>query len=67
MVYFSIIYFHSLAVLRMLSNYVGEERFLKGVSLYLKKNLYGNATTSDLWAGIEAATGRRADTYSLCS
>jgi aminopeptidase 2 len=41
----------------MLSAYVGEERFLKGVSMYLKKHLYGNSVTSDLWEGIGEATG----------
>ncbi|KIM80851.1 hypothetical protein PILCRDRAFT_9278 [Piloderma croceum F 1598] len=45
------------SVLRMLSAYVGEERFLKGVSIYLKKHLYGNSVTSDLWEGIGEATG----------
>jgi aminopeptidase 2 len=42
--------------LRMLSDYVGEERFLKGVSLYLKKKLFANSVTHDLWEGISAAT-----------
>ena len=41
----------------MLSNYVGEEKFLKGVSLYLKKKLFANSKTHDLWEGIETATG----------
>lgn len=41
----------------MLSRYVGEEDFLKGVSLYLKEHRYGNSVTEDLWAGIEKATG----------
>jgi len=41
----------------MLSAYVGEDRFLKGVSIYLKKLLYGNSVTSDLWEGIGEATG----------
>jgi aminopeptidase 2 len=40
----------------MLSNYVGEERFLKGVSLYLKKKLYANSVTHDLWEAISTAT-----------
>lgn len=44
-------------VLRMLSNYVGEDRFLKGVSIYLKNKLYGNSVTTDLWDGISKATG----------
>ena len=41
----------------MLSNYVGEEKFLKGVSLYLKKKLFANSVTTDLWEGIDTATG----------
>ncbi|KAJ7907914.1 hypothetical protein B0H13DRAFT_1618031, partial [Mycena leptocephala] len=45
-------------VLCMLSEYLGEERFLKGVSVYLKEHLYGNTVTSDLWDGISAASGK---------
>ena len=41
----------------MLSNYVGESVFLKGVSIYLKKHLYGNSVTNDLWSGIAEASG----------
>lgn len=41
----------------MLSNYVGEEKFLQGVSLYLKKKLFANSVTHDLWEGISTATG----------
>lgn len=44
-------------VLRMLSEYVGEEKFLKGVSIYLKQRLYGSSVTKDLWDGISEATG----------
>lgn len=45
------------SVLRMLSNYLGEESFLKGVSLYMKKHLYANSVTKDLWEGISEASG----------
>ncbi|OJT04088.1 Aminopeptidase 2, mitochondrial [Trametes pubescens] len=45
------------AMLRMLASYVGEDRFLKGVSIYLKKHMYKNSVTRDLWEGIQAATG----------
>ncbi|KWU42560.1 putative AAP1-alanine/arginine aminopeptidase [Rhodotorula sp. JG-1b] len=44
--------------LKMLSNFVGEEKFLKGVSIYLKEHLYGNARTQDLMAGISEASGQ---------
>ncbi|KAF8590749.1 leucyl aminopeptidase [Ramaria rubella] len=49
-------YSKAAAVLRMLSVYVGEEKFLKGVSIYLKKHLYANSVAEDLWAGIQEAT-----------
>jgi len=41
----------------MLVSVVGEEKFLKGVSTYLKRNLYGNTETKDLWDGIQEETG----------
>lgn len=41
----------------MLASVVGEETFLKGVSIYLKKRLFGNAITKDLWDGIAEASG----------
>ncbi|KAJ7468068.1 leucyl aminopeptidase [Mycena latifolia] len=50
-------YSKAAAVLRMLSHFVGEDNFVKGVSLYLKEKLYGNSTTLDLWKGVEDATG----------
>ncbi|KAL0066570.1 Aminopeptidase 2 mitochondrial [Marasmius tenuissimus] len=46
------------SVLRMLAAHVGVENFLKGVSIYLKKHLYGNSTTRDLWDGISESTGQ---------
>lgn len=42
----------------MLSDYVGEEKFLKGVSIYLKKHLFANSVTRDLWEGIQEASGK---------
>ncbi|KAF8311309.1 hypothetical protein DL93DRAFT_2229778 [Clavulina sp. PMI_390] len=50
-------YEKSASVLRMLSEYVGEEKFLKGVSIYLKNHLYGNSEPVDLWNGISQSTG----------
>ncbi|PCH39551.1 hypothetical protein WOLCODRAFT_29621 [Wolfiporia cocos MD-104 SS10] len=50
-------YHKAASVLRMLSRYVGEEKFLKGVSIYLKKHLFANSVTKDLWEGIGEATG----------
>lgn len=42
----------------MLSEFVGEDKFLKGVSIYLKKHLYANSVSKDLWDGISEATGK---------
>ena len=48
----------NIQVLRMVSNYVGEEHFLRGVSLYLKKSMFGNSVTKDLWDAVTTATGK---------
>ena len=45
------------ALLRMLEQYLGEERFRDGIRHYLAKHSYGNTETSDLWDALEAATG----------
>ncbi|CAL9733594.1 alanine/arginine aminopeptidase [Monosporozyma servazzii] len=37
------------SVLRMVSKWIGEHYFIKGVSEYLCKYQYGNAKTEDLW------------------
>ncbi|WFC99442.1 Aminopeptidase 2 mitochondrial [Malassezia yamatoensis] len=60
-VFDAISYSKGASVLRMLSKLIGEETFLKGVSIYLKKHLYGNTKTRDLWDGISQASGRDID------
>lgn len=45
-----------MAVLRMLADFVGEDVFLKGVSIYLKKLLYKNSVTKDLWDGVSESS-----------
>ncbi|CAH7667912.1 hypothetical protein BY996DRAFT_4583678 [Phakopsora pachyrhizi] len=54
----AISYSKGASILKMLANFVGKEKFLHGVSLYLKAHLYGNGTTKDLWAGISKSTGK---------
>ncbi len=44
------------ALLRMLQQYLGEERFRQGVNHYLRQHCFGSTDTSDLWDGIEAVT-----------
>jgi len=41
------------ALLRMLEQYLGPERFRAGVSAYLTRHSYGNTETNDLWDAIE--------------
>ncbi len=45
------------AVVRMLEQYLGEDRFRDGIRLYLDRHAYGNTETTDLWDAIEEATG----------
>ena len=43
------------SLLRMLEQYLGDERFRHGVSHYLSSHEYGNTETGDLWDSIEEA------------
>ena len=45
------------SLLRMLQQYLGEQRFREGVSHYLRQHAYGNTETSDLWDAIESTSG----------
>lgn len=46
------------AVIRMFETSVGEDKFRKGVQLYLKQHAWGNATANDFEAAISAAAGK---------
>ncbi|MEA3213925.1 MAG: tricorn protease interacting factor, partial [Acidimicrobiia bacterium] len=46
------------AVLRMIEQYLGEDRFRSGVRRYLEEHAYGNTETNDLWDAIETETGQ---------
>ena len=54
-------YGKSAVVLSMLEASVGEERFRQGISAYLKKHAYGNATAADFWNDMAEATGAPID------
>jgi puromycin-sensitive aminopeptidase len=45
------------AVVRMLEQYLGEDRFREGIRRYLAAHQYANTETTDLWDAIEEATG----------
>jgi aminopeptidase N len=46
------------AIINMLHQYLGAEAFRRGLSAYLKKHSYHNATTADLWAALGEASGQ---------
>jgi len=43
------------SVIRMMSHFLGEDAFQKGLEHFLKKNLYKNADSSQLWEAIQEA------------
>lgn len=54
----AISYSKGASLLRMISKWLGEDIFIKGVSSYLKKFKYKNATTSDLWDALSQVSGK---------
>ena len=60
-VFDAIAYEKSAAVLRMVEGFVGAEAFRKGISSYLSKYAFGNATGEDFWREMTASTGRPVD------
>ena len=45
------------AVVRMLEQYLGEERFREGIRRYMRAHRFANAETTDLWDALEEETG----------
>jgi hypothetical protein len=45
-------------VIRMIEETIGEAGFRDGMRRYMKKYAYGNANTDQLWAELQAATGK---------
>ncbi|CAN6663971.1 alanine/arginine aminopeptidase [Trichomonascus vanleenenianus] len=46
------------SIVKMVSKYLGEETFIKGISLYLKRHAYGNTKTEDLWNALSEVSGK---------
>jgi alanyl aminopeptidase len=55
-VYSQIVYQKGAAVLLMLENWLGEDRFQQGLRAYLKAHALANATTDDFTAALAGAT-----------
>ncbi|RIB04123.1 peptidase family M1-domain-containing protein [Gigaspora rosea] len=53
----AISYYKGASVIRMLSNFIGENIFLAGVRRYLKRHEYSNASTDDLWKALTEESG----------
>lgn len=51
-----ITYSKGASILRMLEIYLGEKVFQTGVQNYMREHKFGNATTSDLWNSLQAAS-----------
>src|SRR6202022_3298098 len=45
-------------VIRMISQYLGEDVFMAGIRRYIKKHAYGNTRTEDLWAALSEESGK---------
>ena len=46
------------AVIRMIEEWLGEEKFREGIRGYMKKHALSNTTTADLWAALGKAGGK---------
>lgn len=54
----SISYCKGSSIIRMLNDYIGNESFVKGLQNYLKRFMYLNATTGDLWKELSDSSGK---------
>ncbi len=46
------------AVVRMLEQHLGDDRFRDGLRAYMADHAYGNTETTDLWDALEASSGQ---------
>ncbi len=53
-----ITYTKGASILKMLEVFLGDNVFQSGVVSYLKAHSFGNAATADLWAALQAASGK---------
>ncbi|MDB5396631.1 MAG: Peptidase rane alanine aminopeptidase, partial [Rhodospirillales bacterium] len=53
-----ITYLKGQAFIRMVEDYLGEVTFRDGMRHYMAAHAYSNSTTADLWAALDAASGK---------
>ncbi|HEY1364218.1 MAG TPA: M1 family metallopeptidase [Xanthobacteraceae bacterium] len=46
------------ALIRMLEDYLGEDRFRDGIRRYMAEHAYSNSTTADLWRALETVSDK---------
>lgn len=51
-------YLKGASTIRMISNLLSDKVFVKGVSNYLKKYAYANATSNNLWSALSDVSGK---------
>ena len=51
------------SVFDMIMHYLGQDVFVRGIQIYLKRYLYGNTVRQDLWRALGEAAGE----YGSCS
>ncbi|KAI8803620.1 peptidase family M1-domain-containing protein [Cladochytrium replicatum] len=56
-IYDGITYYKGASLVRMLCATLGNEKFKNGIQLYLRRHMYANASTADLWAALSESTG----------
>jgi aminopeptidase N len=54
----AISYAKGASIIRMLSNYISTEVFMKGMRLYLTNEAYGNAVSEDFWQALSEVSGK---------
>jgi len=54
----SITYRKGEALIRMIEAFVGEDVFRAGIRRYMRDHAFSNATTTDLWRALDAASGK---------
>ena len=54
----AISYSKGASLIRMLENYIGEEKFKKGIQQYIVKHQYKNTITNDLWDALSKSSNK---------
>ena len=54
----AISYSKGASLIRMLENYIGEEKFKKGIQQYIIKHQYKNTITNDLWNALSKSSNK---------